>query len=118
MCSSASRQKGEQQHRPYRERRNVAQEHAAGALHERRRTAKFGVEQCAVESPTREYAGGTVGRHADHREPAEFMNAGTGRAAARSQSAMALTTEPTAGRLVMRSRHSRSVGVATVTGAL
>lgn len=55
---------------------------------------------------------------ANHLEPAEFMNAGTGRAAARRQFAMALTTEPTAGRFVMRSRHSRSFGVAAVTGAL
>src|SRR5277367_1317416 len=41
---------------------------------------------------------------ARHREPAAFMNAGTGRDAARSQFAMALTTDRTAGRCVMRSR--------------
>jgi hypothetical protein len=53
-----------------------------------------------------------------HIKPGGFMNAGTGRAAARSQFAMAPTTERTAGRCVIRSRHSRSLGVAAVTGAL
>jgi hypothetical protein len=46
------------------------------------------------------------------------MNAGTGRAAARSQFAIALTTGIAAGRSVMRSRHSKSLGVASVIGAL
>jgi hypothetical protein len=46
------------------------------------------------------------------------MNAGTGRPAVRSQFAMALTTGITAGRNVMRSRHSKSLGVAAVMGAL
>jgi len=45
------------------------------------------------------------------------MNAGTGRAAARNQFAIALTTGITAGRCVMRSRHSKSLGVAAVMGA-
>jgi hypothetical protein len=45
------------------------------------------------------------------------INAGTGRPAALSQAAIALTTGLTAGRRVIRSRHSSSLGVLKVTGA-
>jgi hypothetical protein len=45
------------------------------------------------------------------------MNAGTGRPAAVNQLAMALTTARTAGRRVMRVRHSNNLGVALVMGA-
>jgi hypothetical protein len=45
------------------------------------------------------------------------MNAGTGRPAVVSQAAIALTTGLTAGRRVIRSRHSSSLGVVKVTGA-
>jgi uncharacterized protein (UPF0548 family) len=53
------------------------------------------------------------GAHSSRRK----LNAGTGRPAAFSHLAMALTTSRTAGRRVMRVRHSKSRGVAPVMGA-